>query len=211
MSNGKLIIFEGMECCGKGTQIEKITNYLEQKGKEVVLAKEPGKTEVGQKIREILLQTDYLINPVSQAFLLNACRADIYEKIIKPEIQKGTYIIQDRSWPSTVAYQSFAGGLDLNTIESIIEFATSKIMPDLVFYLRIPFEKYPDVFRERIEKRNEKLTSFEKNGMDYFFKVFQGYEYLTEKYPDTWVKVDALQSIEDIHKQIVDVIESRLN
>jgi dTMP kinase len=185
MNNGKLIIFEGMECCGKGTQIKKIVEYLESKNKNVIIAKEPGQTEVGKKIREILLQTDYIINPVSQAFLLNACRADIYEKIIKPEISKGSYIIQDRSWPSTIVYQVYAGGLDLNTIETMVNFAIDKIMPDLVFYLYIPFEKYPEVFEERIAKRNEELTSFEKNDMNYFHKVFNGYEYLADKYPDT--------------------------
>jgi len=211
MNKGKLIIFEGMECCGKGTQIEKLINYLEKNNKEIIIAKEPGQTEAGKIIRELLLQTEFKINPNTQMLLFNACRSDIYDKIIIPGIENGKYIIQDRSWPSTIAYQVFAGGLDLYKTEQIIQFATHDIVPDLVIYLYIPIEKYPETFKERIERRNETLNSFEKNNMDYFSKVFEGYEYLYNKNKETWIKIDALKSIEEIHDQIAREIQTRFN
>lgn len=97
MEKGKLITFEGLECCGKTTQIKKLKEYLESKNKNVIVVREPGQTIAGQKIREILIQTDYDLDPVTQMLLFNACRSDIYKKIIQSELKKGTYVIQDRN------------------------------------------------------------------------------------------------------------------
>jgi dTMP kinase len=97
VSKGKLIIFEGMECCGKGTQIKKLTEYLSSHDQPSVIAKEPGQTPAGQKIRELLLQTDFPIDPTTQMLLFNACRSDVYRHIVLPNLQQGNYVIQDRS------------------------------------------------------------------------------------------------------------------
>jgi dTMP kinase len=135
----------------------------------------------------------------------------VYRHIVLPNLQQGNYVIQDRSWPSTIAYQVFAGGLDLNHTQQIIKFATQSIESDLVIYLAIPIEKYEETFKIRVNACNERLNSFEKNGMDYFEKVFNGYEYLYENNKNNWIKIDALQTPEEIYKQIVQEIEKRFN
>ncbi len=185
MNKSKLIIFEGMECCGKSKQIDLLTKYFQDQNIELAFGKEPGQTETGNKIKDILKFGEEPLSPRTQLLLLNASRSDIYEKIIMPELAKGKVIIQDRAWPSSVAYQSFAGGIDIDEVEKIIRFSIGERMPDIVFYMRIPMEKYEQTLKERVAIRNEKIDNFEKQNMDYFSKVFQGYEYLAEKYKDT--------------------------
>lgn len=97
MTKGKLIVFEGMECCGKSKQIELLTKYFEDQNIELAYGKEPGQTEAGNKIREILKFNEDPLSPRTQLLLLNASRSDIYEKIIIPELDKGKVIIQDRA------------------------------------------------------------------------------------------------------------------
>jgi len=93
----KLIVLDGMECCGKSTQIKLLQEYFKKNNKEFILIKEPGQTKLGQKLREILLFNDEPIDPITQSFMFNACRADIYEKYILPNLDKDIFIIQDRS------------------------------------------------------------------------------------------------------------------
>ena len=97
MSKSKHILIEGMECCGKSTQIELLKEYFTKNNKEFLMVKEPGQTQLGQKLREILLFNDEPIDPITQAFMFNACRSDIYEKIIVPNQSKDIFIIQDRA------------------------------------------------------------------------------------------------------------------
>jgi dTMP kinase len=211
MEKGKLIVFEGLECCGKTTQIKKLKEYLESKNKKVIVVREPGQTTAGQQIREILIQTDYELDPVTQMLLFNACRSDIYKNIIKKELELGTYIIQDRCWWSTIGYQVFGGGLDLEKTQEVINFAINGIMPNLIFYMHTPFDKYPETFKIRAGQRGEKLSSFEEKDMNYFSKVYKGYDYLANKYSDIVVKIESLQSREYIFKSIKKVIETRIN
>ena len=211
MEKGKLIVFEGLECCSKTTQIKKLKEYLESKNKKVIVVREPGQTIAGQQIREILIQTDYELDPVTQMLLFNACRSDIYKNVVKPELELGTYIIQDRCWWSTIGYQVFGGGLDFEKTQEVVNFAINNIMPDLVFYMHIPFDKYPETFKERSKQRGEKLSSFEEKDMDYFSKVYKGYDYLSNKYSDITVKIESLKSIEDIFEDIKKIIDLRVN
>ncbi len=210
MEKGKLITFEGLECCSKTTQIKKLKEYLESKNKNVIVVREPGQTIAGQQIREILIQTDYELDPVTQMLLFNACRSDIYKKIIQPELEKGTYIIQDRCFWSTIGYQVFGGGLDLKKTKEVIDFAINDILPDIIFYMHIPFDKYEETFKARSSQRGEKLSSFEEKDMNYFSKVYKGYDYLSDIYKDITIKIDALKSIEDIFIDIKKIIDLKI-
>jgi len=97
MTKGKLIVFEGMECCGKSKQIELLTEYLKKQNKEIIFAKEPGQTEAGNKIKEMLKFGEDPLSAKTQLLLLNASRSDIYEKIVIPGLESGKVIIQDRA------------------------------------------------------------------------------------------------------------------
>jgi thymidylate kinase len=101
--------------------------------------------------------------------------------------------------------------VDLEKVEDQIKFAIGPTMPDIVFYMRIPIQQYEQTMKERFVTRNEKIDNFEKQDIQYFEKVFDGYEYLAQKYKDTWIKIDALKSIEEIHQDIIKVINERFN
>jgi dTMP kinase len=97
MAKSKLIILEGMECCGKSTQINLLKEYFANHQKDFLLIKEPGQTKLGQKLREILLFNDEPIDPITQSFMFNACRSDIYKKHVIPNLGKDIFLIQDRA------------------------------------------------------------------------------------------------------------------
>ena len=212
MSKSKHILIEGMECCGKSTQIELLQQYLTKNNKEFLMVKEPGQTQLGKKLREILLFNDEPIDPITQAFMFNACRADIYNKFIVPNQNKDIFIIQDRAWTTTIVYQCFAFNQDLKRIEESCYLAMHDIVPDLFIFLDIKMDKYMQVLDQRLSGRlNEKANHFDKKDIGFYQKAYEGYQYLADKFKDKWFAVDALQTPEEIHNQIIAIIEKTFN
>lgn len=212
MRKGKFIIFDGMECSGKSTQIELLKDYFNRTNQEFIIAKEPGHTKLGQKLREILLFNDEPIDPITQSFMFNACRSDIYERCIIPNLEKNIFIIQDRSWTTTIVYQCFAFKQDLKRIEDACYLAIRDTLPDLFIFFDIKMDKYMKVLEERLNSRlNEKINHFDKQDLDFYQRAYDGYQYLAEKFKDRWVSIDASQSIEVIHQQVIQEIEKRFN
>jgi len=189
----KLIILEGMECSGKSTQINFLKEYFQASNQDFILVKEPGQTPLGQKLREILLFNNEPIDPLTQSFMFNACRSDIYEKIIIPNQNKDIFIIQDRAWTTTIVYQCFAFQQDLKRIEDACHLAIHDIIPDLIIFLDIAMDKYMQVLDQRLTNRlNEKVNHFDKKDFSFYQRAYAGYQYLANKFKDKWFNVDAL-------------------
>ncbi len=153
----KFITFEGPEGCGKSTQSRMLADYLKEKGYRVVYLREPGATKVSEKIRGVLLdKKNSAMSPECEMLLYMAARAQIVAEVIKPALKKGKIVICDRFLDSTVAYQGYGLGMDINLIKSIARLVTQGIKPDLTILLDVPLKqglKHRDGNKDRIEQR----------------------------------------------------------
>lgn len=195
-----LITFEGIDGSGKSTQIELLKNYLLSKGKQVLTFREPGGTLLAEKIREILLDNHIEINAISELLLFESARADLTEKNIIPAIKDGKIVILDRYFDSTTAYQGFGRGLNLTFIESLNKLATFYTIPDITFYLRIPYSV-------SLERRKQQIDRMELAGDDFYYRLIDGYDKLAEQNQKRIKVIDATQSIEIIFWEIKKFID----
>jgi len=188
---GKFITFEGSEGCGKSTQSRMLYAYLKGRGYSVIYAREPGGTKVCEKIRKILLDPgNKNMNPGCEMLLYMAARAQIVNEVIRPALAKGKIVISDRFLDSTVAYQGYGLGVDIQTIKAIGNFATGGIKPDLTLFLDLPAEKglkRCGNIKDRIEQRS----------LAYHRRVRNGYLKLAAREPKRIkvVKVQKLMSV----------------
>ena len=200
MKKGLFITFEGIDGCGKTTQIELLKDYFEQKGYTVLLTREPGAKGLGEKFREILLNYDGEVSSNCESFLFLADRAQHIDTIIKPAIEKGHIVLCDRHTDSTVAYQGYGRMLDVKQIHDLNKIATNGIKPDKTFILDIDVE----TSFERIGKSRDRM---ENAGIEFFKRVRNGYLEISRQEPERVKLLYGKDTIENIHKQIIDCIE----
>ena len=173
---GKFITFEGPEGSGKSTQGKLLVKYLKSKGRKAVFLREPGGTQLSEKIRKILLdKNNQRISPLSEMLLYMAARAQLIHEIIKPALKKGYFVICDRFLDSTIAYQGWGLGVDLPLIEYVGNFLTFGVKPDLTIFLDVAIKKGLQACgqKDRIEQRS----------FAYHQRVHRGYFRLAAKYP----------------------------
>lgn len=198
MKKGLFITFEGTDGCGKTTQIKLLTEYLQYRGYEVVLTREPGCAGLGQKIRDLLLNYDGEVSPICESFLFLADRAQNVDVIVKKNVDLGRIVISDRHTDSSIAYQGYGRGLDVERIDMLNKIATSGLKPDLTFIFDIDI----DTSMERIGKEKDRM---EASGNDFFERVRQGYLKIAQKEPNRIKVINAVDSIENIHSQVVNL------
>lgn len=196
MKKGLFITFEGIDGCGKTTQIELLKDYFEQKGYTVILTREPGAKGLGEKLREILLNYDGEVSSNCESFLFLADRAQHIDTIIKPAIEKGQIVLCDRHTDSTVAYQGYGRMLDLKQIHELNKIATNGVKPDKTFILDIDIETSLD----RIGKGRDRM---ENAGIEFFKRVRNGYLEIAKQEPERVKLLYGKDSIEEIHKKII--------
>ena len=201
MKKGLFITFEGGDGCGKTTQIELLNKYLKSKGYETLLTREPGAKGLGIKIREILLNYDGEVSPTCESFLFLADRAQHIDCIIKPALKEGKIILCDRHTDSTVAYQGYGRGLDIDRINMLNNIATSGLKPDLTIVLDVDVE----TSMQRVGKEKDRMESA---GIEFFKRVRNGFLEIARKEPDRVKVINSADTIENIHKQIVELAES---
>ena len=200
MAKGLFITFEGGDGCGKTTQIKLIDEYLRNKGYKTLLTREPGSKGLGVKLREILLNYDGEVSPTCESFLFLADRAQHVDCIIKPALEEGTIVLCDRHTDSTVAYQGYGRGLDLEQIYKLNNIATSGLKPDLTVVLDVDVENS----QARVGKEKDRMESA---GVEFFERVRKGFLEIAKREPSRVKVIDSTQSIEDIHKQVVELIQ----
>lgn len=198
------ISFEGIDGSGKSTQISLLKDYLESKGKSVIILREPGGTPFAEGIREILLHSKDNINPVSELFLFEAARADLTQKVIKPALADNIIVLIDRFLDSTTAYQGYGRGLNVENITEINKFATTSLYPDITFYLSVSLEI------SEFRSKNKNRDRIENSGHQFFQKVINGFDKLCELEPDRFVKIYAEGNINETNDLILKIIKKRL-
>jgi len=199
------ISFEGIEGSGKSTQIELIEELIRAKGYQVKKLREPGTTELGEKIRKIFVEkTTETVDPITEAFLLYASRKHLDQNFLRQNLSDGAIVIADRYADATLAYQSYGKGLDHNFVK-IIHDSSQLLSPDLTFYMDISAE----LSRERISDRE--MDRMESESIDFFKKVREGYLQIAHDNPERVVVLDANKTIDELHESIKKIISNKLN
>lgn len=199
MNKGLFITFEGADGCGKTTQLMLMAKYLKELGAEVLVTREPGAKGLGEKLREILLNYDGEVSSQAEAFLFLADRAQHMDIIIKPAVVTGKIVLCDRHTDSTVAYQGYGRGIDVSRINMLNDIATGGRKPDLT----IVFDVDVETSLSRVGKEKDRM---ENAGMDFFNRVRNGYLQIAKQEPERVKVIDATQSIEAIHIQVIKFI-----
>ena len=204
MKKGLLITFEGADGCGKTTQLNLLKDYLENNGYEVVLTREPGGKGLGEKIREILLNYDGEVSNRCESFLFLADRAQNIDIIVNPAIEQGKIVLCDRHTDSSVAYQGYGRGLDINQINTLNNLATNNKKPDLTLVFDVDIE----TSMQRVGNEKDRMESA---GKDFFNRVRNGYLELAKQEPERIKVVDSTKSIQEVQKDVLEIIKTKLN
>lgn len=200
MEKGLFITFEGVDGCGKTTQINLLKDYFENNGRTVLLTREPGAKGLGERLREILLNYDGEVSSNCESFLFLADRAQHIDTIIKPAINNGQIVLCDRHTDSTVAYQGYGRGLDIDRIKMLNDIATGGLKPDLTFVFDIDIE----TSMLRVGKTKDRMESA---GIEFFRKVRQGYINISKEEPQRVKLLNGTDSVENIRIEILKYFE----
>lgn len=204
MIAGKLITFEGIDGSGKSTQIQLLEAEFEKLGISYKTFREPGGTKLSEKIRTILLDKENIeLYSNAESLLFAAARAQLTAEQIKPAITKGEFVICDRFTDSTIAYQGYGRGLNINNLELINTIATDGLIPDITFILDID----PQKATERYKTVNP--DRMEAAGIDFFKKIRQGYCQIREQNQSRCIVINGEKPQKDISKEIHHIIMKR--
>lgn len=205
---GRFIVFEGVEGCGKTSQMKLCAEWLQSLGISVVLTREPGGTELGLDLRRLLLQKteDKPIAEVTELLLYAADRSQHVAQELKPKLAQGKYILCDRYVDSTIAYQGYGRGLDMDLIHQLNYIATGGLSSDITIWLDVDVE----VGLSRKRGENVGLDRIEQETMAFHRRVQQGYADLAKSSPSRIFSVDGSSSKEIVHKKIQEILTLHL-
>ncbi len=200
-NKGLFISFEGVDGCGKSTQVKLLKDKIESEGKKVELVREPGGLKISEQIRKILLNPDnYSMNYETEALLMTASRAQLTEEVIRPLLLQGFFVLADRFADSTLAYQGGGRKLDIDILKKINNFATKNLVPDITFLINIKPEDA--MLRSGVSSPDR----IEGAGIDLQRDVQKTYIRLAKEFSNRFITLDGYDSISRIHSIIWDKI-----
>ena len=192
------ITLEGPEGSGKSSQLPLLAEFLRAQGRDVICTREPGGTKIGDQIREVLVRMDNVeLHPRTEILLFLSARAQLVEELILPSLADGKIVICDRYGDSTLAYQGYGHGLDLEKLRMMLEFATNGLKPDLTILLDV--DVLVGLKRKKVKDEWNRLDAYE---ISFHERVREGYHHLAAQDPKRWRIVDASQSPELVQEQI---------
>lgn len=197
---GKFLTFEGPEGAGKSTQVSLLADRLRKQNIPVLCTREPGGTQIGEEIRRLLLDTKYSgMADDTELFLYMAARAQLFHEKIRPALEAGSYVICDRYIDSNIAYQGCGRKLGMERVKRLNESISGQIYPDITFFLDVSPEE--GLLRKAIQ--GQKKDRIEEQDLIFHRRVYEGFQKLLQDNPERIVRLDALQSPEKLHQQIV--------
>jgi len=196
---------EGPDGSGKTTQIELLKKYLEDKGYDIVIAREPGGTAIGEVIREVILNPAHKeMSYMTELLLYASARAQLVNQVIAPALLEGKAVICDRFVESSAVYQGIGRGLGVDTVYEVNNYALGNVKPMLTIFMDLDAEQ-----GIKRKKNQAELDRMEQEDMSFHERVVEGYRQLATLYPERIVTIDAMLPIEDIHDRIVAEVEKR--
>ncbi len=213
---GKFITLEGGEGVGKSTQSKRLVGFLEDRGIDVLRTREPGGSDGGEQIRELLVKgKPGRWTPVAEVFLHSAARADHVTRVIEPALAAGRWVISDRFTDSTLAYQGYGHGLPLDVVTGLNALATGDLKPDLTFILDVPVDQglaragaRADEGQEGEEETRE--DRYERMDESFHERLREGYLEIARNEPDRCVVIETTQPPDQVARLISDTISNRL-
>ena len=208
MTRGRFISFEGGEGAGKSTQVKRLAVRLDAGGREVVLTREPGGSPGAEAIRDIVLRGDAdRWSPVTETLLMYAARRDHIERVIRPALARGAWVVCDRFADSTRAYQGAAGGTDPRLIAALETFILQDIRPDLTLVFDLPVE----VGLARAHARAGAEMRFESKGVGFHERLREGFRAIAAAEPDRCVLIDAAVDMDAVEQAVWAAVTERLD
>ena len=202
-SKGKFITFEGIDGCGKSTQVKKLVEFFNKTKKTAIFVREPGGTQISEEIREILLNRHLEdISDRTEALLMTGSRSQLTHEIIIPNLNKGLHVLADRYSDSTLAYQGGGRQIDIEWLIRLNQFATYDIEPNVTFYIDVLPE-------EALKRKNQEKDRIEMAGIELQSRVRNAYLELAKRFQSRYIIIDGHDSIENIHDVIINHIKQR--
>lgn len=207
--SGKLISFEGSEGSGKSTQISLLATHLQKTGKDVITTREPGGTEIGEQIRNIIVHNSKGDEMCAETELLlfTAARAQLVREVIAPALIAGKYVLSDRFLDSSTVYQGIARQLAADPVAQINRFAVGNVMPDVTVVIDVPTEVSLARLKQRVTDLPDRM---ERENIDFYNKVRQGYLLLAKNMPERVILVDGTHSAAQVAQTIWEHVQVRL-
>lgn len=204
--NGKLIVFEGPDGSGKTTILKKVNEKLTDEGYQLTLVREPGGTDISEKIREIIIDNDNInMAAKTESLLFAASRAQLVEEKLRPALANGEIILCDRFVLSSLLYQGVGRGLGIDEVKAINDFAIGNVKPDLTIFFNIDYKTA--LVRKRANFSADRL---ENEDFDFHKIIFDAYLDIADRYKDDIKQVDATRSIEEVSTDVLKLIKDLL-
>ncbi len=201
MNKARFITFEGVDGAGKSTGLEWFVNALRQRGIAPLVTREPGGTPLGEQLREILLHQP--MHAETEAMLMFAARREHVEQVIRPALQRGTWVVSDRFSDASFAYQGGGRGVALAKLEQLEQWVHGDLQPDLTLLFDIPIE----VARQRLAN-NASLDRFEQERGEFFERVRQAYLARVARMPGRYAVIRAEKTMAEVQRQLADIVAS---
>jgi dTMP kinase len=206
---GKFITFEGIDGSGKSTQLRMLAGHLRQKGTDIVSTQEPGGTPLGKRLRAAFLETEEVVAPISELLLFAADRAQHVELLIKPSLEQGRVVISDRYADATFAYQGAGRGFDETVVNEVIQLATGGLKPHLTLFFDITVDTA--IRRMNEHKGDERVQNrMDRETTEFYDRVRKAYLGIAEREPQRFTVIDANGSIDEVHRQVLDIVDGFL-
>lgn len=201
-----LITFEGLDFSGKTTQADLLVHRLEENGRTIIFVREPGGTNISERIRSILLDRDHTaMDQITELLLFSASRAQLVSEVVLPALKRGKVVIFDRFYDSTVAYQGWGRRLNMDAVKSINVVATFGLVPDVTFLLDLSLENV----RIRMRRAGAGGDRLERSGQQFYERVREGYLEAARTEPARFVVLDGSLPAQQIHDYIWKVMAER--
>jgi dTMP kinase len=204
------ITFEGIDGSGKSTQIQLLKEMLEKRNHVVTILREPGGNILSEQIRQLLLDSKEQVDPRCELLLFTAARAQLVSSVIRPALEAGKIVICDRYIDSSVAYQGYGRGLSIESIESINDFATAGLIPDITFIFDLSVDDAAKRAGFRSNDNQTKPDRMERSGDAFFERTKQGYLDIAKKSDRNIFIINANDAMNDIREQVESIVESYL-
>lgn len=192
----KFITIEGIDGSGKSTFIPKVKEMLESLGAEVVLTREPGGTPLAEDLRDIILNKP--MDKMTEVLLAFASRNEHIHDVIRPALDQGKFVVSDRFTDSTLAYQGYGHGVDIETIQTLSKMVQQEIVPELTLIFTVPVE----ISKQRLAKTGKTPDKFEGQKEEFFLRAIEGYEAIAKTDPKRYKLIDSSQGIEYTAQQV---------